>query len=171
MKTHRELSRGFQRAVVFHFETAYLRPLVNRPPRFNLSRTLGVLVLLAAWFALANHCALAVMSHGAEADEMAAVHKCCPRHAAAGEEQTPEQPMGACCKSLRVLPVEAGAKLVKAPDSPPMVAWVWVALVEMLAAERPVANARNATGPPGAWSFAEVVLQRSLLSHAPPFVA
>ena len=79
--------------------------------------------------------------------------------------------MGACCKSLRLLPADAGAKLVKAPDSLPMGAWVWVALAETMAAERPAVKAVNATGPPGAWSFAEVVLQRSLLSHAPPFVA
>lgn len=79
--------------------------------------------------------------------------------------------MGACCKSLRVLPADAGAKLVKAPESLPIVEWVRVALAETGAAERPAAKAVNATGPPGAWSFAEVVLQRSLPSHAPPFVA
>jgi hypothetical protein len=27
------------------------------------------------------------------------------------------------------------------------------------------------TGPPGAFSFAELILQRSLLAHAPPFGA
>ncbi len=143
---------------------------MNRQPRFSFSRTLGVLVLLAAWFALSNHCALAVMGHGADADETAEVHKCCPPKAEAGGEQTPEQPMGACCKSLRVLPA-ASAKLVEAPDSLPMVAWAWAVLAETLAVERPAAEVAHTTGPPGARSFAEVVLQRSLLSHAPPFVA
>ena len=78
--------------------------------------------------------------------------------------------MGACCKSLHILPAGADAKLVKAPDALPMVAWVWFALAETMVVETPVANAVSATGPPGAWSFAEVVLQRSLLSHAPPSV-
>ena len=111
------------------------------------------------------------MKHGTAADKTAEVHKCCPAKAAEGGGQTPEQPMGACCKSLRILPADAGAKLVKVPESLPTVEWVWVALAETGAPERLAAKAVNATGPPGAWSFAEVVLQRSLLSHAPPFVA
>ena len=43
---------------------------------------------------------------------------------------------------------------------------------------RLLANFRDApapllldTGPPGAHSFAELILQRSLLAHAPPFLA
>ncbi|MDQ3621423.1 MAG: hypothetical protein M3463_02910, partial [Verrucomicrobiota bacterium] len=144
-------------------------PPVNWQPRFSFGRTIGVLVLLAAWFALSNHCALAVIGHRADAGKAAGVHKCCPNKADAGGEQTPERPMGTCCKSLRVLPADAVAKLVKASDSPPMLAAAWVALAEIPAVERPAAQVRHTTGPPWAWSFAETVLQRSLLSHAPPF--
>ena len=141
-------------------------PPVNRQPRFSFSRTLGVLVLLAAWFVLSNHCALAVIGHEVNAAKTTEVHKCCPGKADAGGE--PEQPMSACCKSLRVLPADVGAKFVKAPDSVPMIAWVWVTLAGTVAVERPAAKVAQTTGPPGARSFAEVVLQRSLLSHAPP---
>ena len=146
-------------------------PPVNCHPRFSFSRTLGVLVLLAAWFALSNHCALATFGHGAETGISAEIHKCCPAKAEAGEEQMPEQPMQACCKSLRVLPADAGAKLVKAPDSALMISWVWAVLAEVWAVESPAAKVMSSTEPPWVRSFAEAVLQRSLLSHAPPFAA
>jgi hypothetical protein len=35
---------------------------------------------------------------------------------------------------------------------------------------RPVEPLLLDTGPPGAFSFAELILQSSLLAHAPPFV-
>lgn len=144
---------------------------MNHPPRFSLNRTFGVLVLIAAWFALSNHCALAVMAHGADAVETAEIHKCCPRTTEAGGEQMPEQPTGACCKSLRLLPADAGARFVKAPDSSLTMPLVWVELAQFLAVETLAVKVLHSTEPPLTRSFAEVVLQRSLLSHAPPFVA
>ena len=96
---------------------------------------------------------------------------CCHKNARAPEEKAPcpQMPQG-CCKTLNVvtpdgakLPVAAQGDVLKAP------------LVLLLAISISVScevNAAPETGPPpDVPSFAEVVLQRSLLSHAPPFAA
>ena len=41
----------------------------------------------------------------------------------------------------------------------------------LLYSSRVVAPLLLDTGPPGAFSFAELILQQSLLAHAPPFLA
>jgi hypothetical protein len=45
------------------------------------------------------------------------------------------------------------------------------ACIFVLYPSRAVAPLLLDTGPPGAFSFAELILQQSLLAHAPPFVA
>lgn len=132
-----------------------------------MSRAIGVFVLLAAWLALSNHCAFAVMGEKADGTEAAEVHKCCPAKTKSGNE-TPQETRGICCKTLRVLPTDGAAKLVKAPDWTPLPSWVWQPVAEPLT---PVESAevKRTTGPPAGQAFTELVLHRSLRSHAPPF--
>jgi len=121
-----------------------------------------VLLTIAAWVCLANHCALGLSMPPAEGVVEAGQ---CPMHSAPAK-QKPATHLP-CCKDLRAVasPVvksvaTAAQQLVGSQDyaaeiflPPPRVA------IEMFALD---------TGPPGALSFAESVLQRSILAHAPP---
>jgi hypothetical protein len=125
-------------------------------------RLLVVIASLVAWFAASNHCALAAgpVDSGMPAD--------CPMHA----KHQPQKQNGCddlpCCKNLQATP-SAAAKLVINP--------IWAGALLTFSA-LPLDEVRTAsltrcafsdTGPPGECSFAELVLQRSILAHAPPF--
>ena len=134
------------------------------------NRSLRIVVVMATfigWFVLSNHCALGRMAPRAGAQK---AHGCCHN----GTSQPVKEPAGGgrgmeCCKSLHAL-VPDGAKLPVA-SSPGILA---------LPVERPVfavalpelRAAALATGPPpDVPAFTELVLHRSLRSHAPPFPA
>jgi hypothetical protein len=127
-------------------------------------RCVGVTIAICSWIALSNHCAFAAV-----ATEINTAQTECPFHSKPAKQK--EQPSQVqCCKVLRAvvfaktkdwarddakfcdanLPVQAGAFVVQCP--------------------RAVAPLLLDTGPPGAFSFAELILQRSLFTHAPPFV-
>jgi len=143
---------------------------VKTTPHFSLPRALGVAVLLAAWLTLSNHCALAVLGHNAGTAQSAELHKCCAGKAPNSEKKAPDSPSGMCCKSLRVLPTDAPAKLVQAQNDVLLFEFIWASL-----SHAPAASVRGETAramrPPRAVTFAERVLQQSLLSHAPPLAA
>jgi hypothetical protein len=127
-------------------------------------RCVGVTIAICSWIALSNHCAFAAV-----ATEINTAQTECPFHSKPAKQK--EQPSQVqCCKVLRAVvfaktkdwarddakfcdanfPVQAGAFVVQCP--------------------RAVAPLLLDTGPPGAFSFAELILQRSLFTHAPPFV-
>ena len=120
---------------------------------------------LLGWFVLSNHCALGRMASRTEA------HGCCHQ----GASQPAKAPMDGqpgmqCCKALSALLPDA-AKLPAASsleaDVLP-VAWLVVAL---LALPEPAVATPSHGPPPDVPAFAELVLHRSLRSHAPPFRA
>jgi hypothetical protein len=120
-----------------------------------------VVVAICSWFAISNHCAFAALSTRTEP-----VQNGCPFHSKPKEKPSP----GAqCCKILRaVAPVTAknwardDAKFSfdysYHGENASTIAYSQTTLV-LLSFD---------TGPPGARSFAELILQRSLLAHAPP---
>jgi hypothetical protein len=128
-------------------------------------------VTLAAvsWLAVSNHCALGLSAIEAHDADGVAEHDCCA-------SDVPAQPKPAkdsaapCCKTLRALsvtPVHAfNASATIAVGAP-------LDFATILAPPRPAVAAYQFldTGPPGGRTFAEVVLQRSLLAHAPPFLS
>lgn len=129
-------------------------------------------MLLTAWFAVSNHCALALLEHDSAATAYAKVHRCCAdQPSGKGEQPAPVRNPGLCCKSLRLLPLEAAAKLVKAPDLIALFAIEWLAFVDRSGTEPNAPEARSRASPPRATSFAERVLQQSLPGNAPPIAA
>jgi hypothetical protein len=122
-------------------------------------RIAAVFVAMAAWIGATNHCALRCF-------EGAAQQCCCPVH----QPDPPKDgaPQGVtCCTSLRAVlhsPLRAPAGATSAAamlaDRSPELAWN--------AADGRQAPQIKDTGPPAVFSFAERVLQHSLLSHAPP---
>ena len=119
------------------------------------------------WFVLSNHCALGGIGSRAAAQK---AHVCCHN----GTSQPVKEPANGgqsteCCKSLHAV-VPDGAKFADVP--PPFlvgafVAWVLVRDAQPQAVIVPFGD----TGPPRAESFSELVLHRSLRSHAPPLLA
>lgn len=134
----------------------------------HFTRVLVGILTLLGWIALSNHCALAgVLSKTPKGGHAA----CCQKNPQSPTEKAPcpQLPQG-CCKTLNVvtpdgakLPDKAQADIVKAPlDLQSSV--VILPSVKIYAAPE--------TGPPpDSPTFAELVLQRSLHSHAPPFAA
>jgi len=129
---------------------------------FSVKRTLPrfavILAVLAAWVFASNHCALATLA--AAVDE----HACCHRTDSA---PAPES-MTECCQALNApLPAVAAAPVSHLYELFP----AWSEQTE-LPAVRDISLPAHFTprGPPGVLAFAEQVLNRSLLAHAPPFV-
>ncbi len=127
------------------------------------------LVAISAWLLASNHCAVAAYALKQPAK---ATHQHCAGHA--GSEQ-PQKDKGCddqnCCKSLTA-PAVALAKSPVSFDQFHFVTADYLAAVLPARGHlHPAVIFELDTGPPGLSSFAESVLQRSLLAHAPPFFA
>lgn len=98
----------------------------------------------------------------------AAVHASC--HGCKSEPMKPQPASGGareCCKALRGMPADT-AKVDVKPDAALFTLLEFVLTAVPSAAALQTATALD-TGPPRPISFAELILQRSLPSHAPPF--
>jgi hypothetical protein len=118
-----------------------------------------VAVMLLSWLVVTNHCALGRMQGGN------AGHAHC--HAAKNDDgkKAPEDGMRECCRAIKASLSSHGEFKCDASQLPLQI----VATPQLYAA--PLVEASGILldhGPPRAASFAEIVLQRSLLGHAPP---
>jgi hypothetical protein len=121
-----------------------------------------------SWFALVNHCELAA----ATPPKPVQPHSCCEPEKASSQAPGKDNDRGGieCCKAAN----PALAPMDKPAVSPgvSLVALTYpVASVAFPHAPAPTNILELDTGPPFVSSFAEVVLQRSILAHAPPFLA
>ena len=122
-----------------------------------------VLIAICSWFAISNHCLFAALATNNTASRE------CPFHSKPKEKP----PAGAqCCKILRAV-ASVPAKSWARDDTKLFDA-------DAYRGERALAIAYSQTtlvplsldtGPPGVRSFAELILHRSLLAHAPPITA
>ena len=140
----------------------------------NVIRTNGtlritcVLVALLGWVALSQRCAIWQLLQTKQAAEMqmSCCHASSPKQekAPADAPRTPE-----CCKALNVLvPDGAKAPANSVADCPPCPAELLLAVLPPVVED----TTQTDTGPPpDVPTFAELVLNRSLLSHAPPALA
>jgi len=126
-----------------------------------------VLIAAVAWLALSNHCALA----GIERASKMPMH--C--HGAATTNHPPSKQDDhngvECCKVLRATLLTSAKNIVSPDDFSFAACKYFVAIVVLPATVHEIGAFEWDTGPPGGGSFAESVLQRSILAHAPPFVA
>jgi hypothetical protein len=134
----------------------------------------GATVALVAlsWLAVSNHCALglaAIETHSSDAVS-AQAHDCCASEVPS-QPKPAKDPATPCCKTLLALSVSP-AKSFEASSriffGDPLACSTATIATPRVA---PVAYRFLNTGPPGGKSFAESVLQRSLLAHAPPFLS
>lgn len=116
---------------------------------------------MLAWLGATNHCALASDAFRAQAPE----HQCCGEHESGGQHKSPL----ACCQGLQA-PSAPFAKSPVSLDALSFVPTLYFVTVALLLPAPNLVAAAGDTGPPGVFSFAESILQRSILAHAPPLV-
>jgi hypothetical protein len=138
--------------------------MLSRSAMTMMRRWATVLLTITAWFLLSNHCALGLSNRVVSSDTETGG---CPMHSAPGKE-TPAANIP-CCKDLRAVTIHAtknvatvARQLVGTQD--------YVAAVFIVPPRVILQPLSLSAGPPGALSFAESVLQRSVLAHAPPAV-
>ena len=128
-----------------------------------IMRYATVTIAICSWFALSNHCAFAAV-----ATEMDKTQSECPFHSKPAKQKE-QSAQVQCCKVLRAL-VIAKSKTWARDDAKSFDVDLRVEEVTLVALLPNVQESWSLdTGPPGARSFAELILQRSLLAHAPPF--
>ena len=128
-------------------------------------RALVAAVLMAAWLVASNHCAIGLMK---PVPGTAAIHASC--HGCKSEPMKPQPASGQdreCCKALQGMPADTAKVDVKYAAA--LFTLVDFAVTAMPPAVVPLTMPALDTGPPRSISFAERILQQSLLSHAPPF--
>jgi hypothetical protein len=122
---------------------------------------LAVVISIAAWFALSNHCALGTIAAPTETESAMSG---CPMHSAPAKKKPATKTP--CCKEVRAVVAKCGPATglgMRPLGSPEYATEIF---------SRPSGGAIETdgqdTGPPGLFSFAELVLQKSMLAHAPP---
>ena len=121
-----------------------------------------VLLTIAAWLLLSNHCALGLSGLLLEADSELGG---CPMHSAPAKGK-PAANLP-CCKELRAIASHAGKNVATVAGQ---LAGVrdYVAAIFLMPPRLATRVLALDTGPPHSLSFAESILQRSILAHAPP---
>ena len=133
--------------------------------RNNIIRLAVVLMTMVAWFSISNHCA----SGALEGRRSVAVHVSCHGSAPAPTKTPTQDDQLPCCKVLRATLVTMAESFVGHDAS--MFGLRPYSVAPIAFSEPFLANVSFEldTGPPLARSFAESVLQRSILAHGPPF--
>lgn len=141
---------------------------VNQRRRVGLLRIGLVLITSVSWVAIANHCALTSLFTTRAETITALCHHC------AGEQspvKSQNDSGSECCKTLHATLV-AGKKLVDYDAGLWALQPYFVAPLILRNEPKVTVPGRELdTGPPFAKTFAESILQRSILAHAPPSLA
>jgi len=122
-----------------------------------------VLIAICAWFAISNHCVVAALATNNTPSRE------CPFHSKPKEKPS----TGAqCCKILRAV-ASVPARSWSRDDTKLSDTDVCRDVCALTSAysQPTLVPLFLDTGPPGVPSFAELILQRSLLAHAPPTLA
>jgi hypothetical protein len=139
-------------------------------------RCAGVAIAICSWFTISNHCVFAAVATRDGGCKPASVHRHdadateCPFHSKPAKQKEQSSHIQ-CCKVLRAV-VLAKAKSWARDDAKfsdvdfRSEQFVFIAILRN--AQVPLSLD---TGPPHAHSFAELILHRSLLAHAPPHLA
>lgn len=139
---------------------------MKHSPITRAARAAISLLAIAAWLVAANHCVVAGLLPKQPVPSAEQEH--CPGHKAPADEQkSGDCGDASCCKSLSA-PIALAKNLV-GYDLGIFAAIGYLANeCNALVGQHDAPISELDTGPPGADSFAESVLQRSLLAHAPP---
>jgi len=140
---------------------------LNRVPIIAGLRLATVVVMAISWFALVNHCELAAATE----PKPAQTHNCCEKGNVGDKPPLKDDQDKSieCCKGGHPAISPIAKKPVNRDFSLTAHFYV-IALAPFPNGSSATAVPELDTGPPFAGSFAEVVLQRSILAHAPPYL-
>ena len=139
---------------------------VNQARLIGAVRFAILLAMSISWFAMANRCALALVVTSTEKQS----HSCCHEDNAVAKApgKSDEPRTDGCCKRLDATFISAAKQLTGFNASFALDSYFVASVVfPDTSGFIPLAVELD-TGPPFASSFAEAVLQRSILAHAPP---
>jgi hypothetical protein len=126
------------------------------------ARASVAVVMAVGWFVISNHCALAAFETGNFAPAHAHCHgSTAPSKSPSKDEQQP------CCKVVRAILAKGGGSVAENALTFYLQQY-FVGLVVFPEQLHWPQSFELDTGPPFSGSFAESVLQRSILAHAPP---
>lgn len=129
-------------------------------------RLLTVIITAVAWFLISNHCLLAELPTASKATS--SCHQPCCGNQPPAKNTT--ESATECCKTLRATFTGAAKDFVGYDTSLFALQFYFVGAVISTNDSRPVPVLELDTGPPFVHTFAESVLQRSILAHAPPLI-
>jgi hypothetical protein len=142
---------------------------VNQTRRVDVLRIAIVLVMGLAWFGITNHCALGGLIATETQPPMLQMH--CHGNQPSPSKKSSDEEMP-CCKVLRAtLATQPKIIQIASTDFLPIQSWIVAQILFANEAQLHRVTQEFDTGPPFAGTFAESVLQRSVLAHAPPFLA
>jgi hypothetical protein len=124
-----------------------------------------VLLAALAWLAVSNHCALAALD-GSTA--MIVAPSCHGTQDGGAPTKQKKEGDVECCKVLRATLPSLAKNLAPQNASAFVIPAYFSTLFSVSEQLPPFRPLELDTGPPASTSFAETVLQRSLLAHAPP---
>jgi hypothetical protein len=131
-----------------------------------------VVIAICSWFAVSNHCAFAAVAAGGTGcqpvshDRQDADATECPFHSKPAKQKEQSTQIQ-CCKILRAIVLEETKSWAR-DDAKFSNLDLWVESFVPFGQPHAGVPLLLDTGPPVAFSFAELTLQRSLLAHAPP---
>jgi hypothetical protein len=128
-------------------------------------RRAAVAITICSWFSISNHCAFAAMARKTNSTQAA-----CPFHSKP-EKQKEQSSQVQCCKVLRAVVPTIAKSWARGYGDVSDIHFPFEDCRLLGYFRDPLAPLLLDTGPPGAHSFAELILQQSLLAHAPPTVA
>ena len=135
--------------------------MLSRGVRSMTGKWAIVLVTIGAWLLLSNHCVLGLGETAKPDSESSG----CPMHSAPAKEK-PAANLP-CCKDLHALAPHA-VKNIAAVVSQLVGGYDYFASICLTPPRLTAQLLALETGPPDSLSFAESILQRSILAHAPP---
>jgi hypothetical protein len=131
----------------------------------SMARLLTVIITAIAWFLISNHCLFAELPAVSKATSTC--HQPCCGDQPPAKNKTDKATE--CCKTLRTTLL--GAKDFAGYDSSLFALQLYfIGPIISTNASAPIPILELDTGPPFVHTFAESVLQRSILAHAPPLI-
>jgi hypothetical protein len=132
----------------------------------RIARLLTVITTAVAWFFISNHCVLAELPTASKATSTC--HQPCCGNQPPTKNKT--ESATECCKTLRATLTGAAKDFAGYDTSLFALQFYFVGPLISTNDSRPVRVLELDTGPPFVHTFAESVLQRSILAHAPPLI-
>jgi hypothetical protein len=146
----------------------YIDKMQSNMNTFGRSRIVQLAIvpfMMFSWIAISNHCAFGAVATKSEPSQSE-----CPFHSKPAKQKEQSTQIQ-CCKTLRAVVTTLAKSWTRNDTDFSDVDLCFKEFALIAYSRSQPAPLFLDTGPPGARTFAELILQRSLLAHAPPHLA